>query len=884
MKFSSLFQTSTILLWQQSVFASAVEEEHRNVRASLTSTVEDYGTESVVTKSVAATAIICEDLTLDDLNLKEFGNNDTCNSKDIFDHVRNLMAEKGCRNKRSDVKDTIVSLTETSPWKQGLKVLKDKCKEEGAYACAPDFTVNGCDFLSVKKVLQKKKNKKCPHDADAELQLLTGTGSLEEAKEKLAEICSAILDSIEQSTFATIDDQFTDDFMMDYIDGEGFLNEGTGNFQGDTGDSDEESVKAGKRIGAFREEGATNTILNDGDWGTGSFDSCESQAYLCCFGRDRQFGDNNGNCNEDDCEDADPGDNSNLCFTEPNLTAYPGEIEDDIHCHGLAWSDDTNDLTSRFKVNNFFFVSMFDHMYTRGYVEATVTDGPNEVPMCGCIEDMPKVSRADCSQVDVELEVSFSFDATGGLKVEASEEPAVEFNACKGINPGTGNKKNNDLASYAKKLHEEGRIDDEAEEKIFEILLGYETPRDNENEAVCKAAYEELATDEDGDHPCLDIDSKKLEFNGCDYATISKVVKNRMGSCEHDLNAELKILTGEDSEEAVIDYINQMCSTAWEELWDLVDTSKFEEISSDFNDGFMKEYIKGETYLNLETGNFQGAKLNKSDKKSVEAGEGIAKFHDAEKGGASTSMLEATFESEQTNFQKCELNSIMCCFGRDRQFGDNNGDCDKDDCEDADPGDNSNLCYTKDPNTAYPQDAEGDIHCHGLAWADDANHPSAALKYNNFFYVSLYDHMYTRGYVQTMTFDKEDATEVPMCGCIEDMMPVSRSDCTEIEVIQDFKLEIGVNGNISVFPVNLDGFEIEFNACAGLNPGNPTRKKNNDLASYVYRLAEENLIQEETKNDIYKILVGYEKPGSNSNEAACKASYEEEIGGKYPKK
>ena len=49
-----------------------------------------------------------------------------------------------------------------------------------------------------------------------------------------------------------------------------------------------------------------------------------------------------------------------------------------IHCHGLAWSNDVNDATARYKANNLFFVSMYDHMYQRGYVKNI----PG-APMCG---------------------------------------------------------------------------------------------------------------------------------------------------------------------------------------------------------------------------------------------------------------------------------------------------------------------------------------------------------------------------------------------------------------------------------------------------------------------------------------------------------------------
>merc|ERR1712226_542876 len=104
------------------------------------------------------------------------------------------------------------------------------------------------------------------------------------------------------------------------------------------------------------------------------------------------------------CRDASPADNSNLCWTDTNIPSFsdpftfPDKSEGSIHCHGLAWVDDENSFESQLRYNNLFFVSLYDHMYTRGYVETTVDS--DEIPMCGCIEDIPPVSRADCTQVD----------------------------------------------------------------------------------------------------------------------------------------------------------------------------------------------------------------------------------------------------------------------------------------------------------------------------------------------------------------------------------------------------------------------------------------------------------------------------------------------------
>jgi hypothetical protein len=67
----------------------------------------------------------------------------------------------------------------------------------------------------------------------------------------------------------------------------------------------------------------------------------------------------------------------------------------------------------------------------------------------------------------------------------------------------------------------------------------------------------------------------------------------------------------------------------------------------------------------------------------------------------------------------------------------------------------------------------------GFGWAEDANDPSAVYRGNNLFFVSLYDHMYQRGYVKNVP-------GAPMCACAEQMPTVSRSDCTQINFESEF--------------------------------------------------------------------------------------------------
>lgn len=258
----------------------------------------------------------------------------------------------------------------------------------------------------------------------------------------------------------------------------------TGSFQ------DAEYSEEGQNIKNFHDNEAKKTRMN----GFEPIDSCDLNSMMCCFGRDRQPNDNNGNCAEpleENCVDADPADNSNLCYTNFDGTPYPGESEGDIHCHGLAWDDDPNEFTSQLKYNNLFFVSLYDHMYQRGYVEHLLDD--DNIPMCACMEDIDiTVSRSDCTQIDASLTFSIKYEGglVAGLVATAEDNLNVRFNTCQGINPGNGNGQNNDLASYAYRLYLEDRITNETKTEIFNTLVGYAQPGNNANEEACEAAFE----------------------------------------------------------------------------------------------------------------------------------------------------------------------------------------------------------------------------------------------------------------------------------------------------------------------------------------------------------------------------------------------------------
>jgi len=197
--------------------------------------------------------------------------------------------------------------------------------------------------------------------------------------------------------------------------------------------------------------------------------TCATNAAMCCWPKDRQANDNNGNCAtpyDQNCVDNDPGDNTNLCFVDPargnastgydapdGVLVYPndnGDGEGAVHCHGLAWSNDVNSPLSRYKANNLFFVSMYDHMHQRGYVQNI----PG-APMCGCVEQMPTVSRSDCTQVDLTETVKITYDPDDAETPFTSKitHVDVDFNACQGIN-----NRNNDLWAYMARLYYQGDV------------------------------------------------------------------------------------------------------------------------------------------------------------------------------------------------------------------------------------------------------------------------------------------------------------------------------------------------------------------------------------------------------------------------------------------
>lgn len=421
----------------------------------------------------------------------------------------------------------------------------------------------GYDECTGRKLYQRMKvafkeqnagtNVKCVGGFNRDMNAITNTvgQGQEVAEQTLQEMCD---DALADSSDAMMSRKESFDFLESephsidlelFFHGQGPLNEETGNFHQETKDFEKKgkdkfnymgtdprkndhyatsdvSYFAGEAIFKFYDNEAKSAYL---DAPTLDFEGgCqETNAAVCCWHRDRQYFDKNGNCGHADCANQAPGDNTDLCWMETDdegPVPYPEDIvEGDLHCHGFAWSQIETDINTAAKNNNLFFVSMYDHMVTRGYVES-ITNDPNiagEQAMCGCVEDMKsKLARADCTEAIGKTNYTAIINADTG-KLEIAHKPdtyQIEFRACEGydydasISPKQFQEEynynredaglessNNDLSAFLFKLFLRGDIDESHVEAYERTIVGYRDPTvndgDDERQIVCKAKYEE---------------------------------------------------------------------------------------------------------------------------------------------------------------------------------------------------------------------------------------------------------------------------------------------------------------------------------------------------------------------------------------------------------
>lgn len=402
------------------------------------------------------------------------------------------------------------------------------------------------------------------------------------------------------------------------------------------------------------------------------------------------------------------------------------------------------------------------------------------------------------------------------------------------------------------------------------------------------------------------------KFNKVTRQLYAKAEADNSGvRCRGGLNNERMAMTGtlttDDAERVVQEMCRDQLAAAALEL------DQTDQVIGEVD---LAEFYTGFGFLNNETGNFKqdpesfkggydkfnhisaDPRLNDhypTTDRSYEAGVAVNDVY--------SKSTQSYFNAPTDNFE-CGSNTAMCCWSRDRQYFDKNGNCKVQDCARQDPGDNTDLCWTEDAETdeVYPwpgDKTEGDLHCHGISWGDDDGSGydiNTMAKWNSLFYVSLYDHMYKRGYVGSITSDPKIGGSHPMCGCIEDMPTVARADCNQVSGTANYTLSI-VGGELTIEKV-AGSFDLEFEACEGYNfieefsPDDyesPEEKKelrssNNDLAAFVFKQYLEGKIDQTHVTKIEETLIGYRNPDVNKSdkkrEEACAAAFDKKFEGR----
>lgn len=426
------------------------------------------------------------------------------------------------------------------------------------------------------------------------------------------------------------------------------------------------------------------------------------------------------------------------------------------------------------------------------------------------------------------------------------------------------------------------------------------------------------------EEPCFDYtEVLKAEFPTCTARSLFRQIKMAFrelrevnGRCRGGVKHELMALTGTTSIDDVHKALQDLCNEALAEATEEVNDETWNRLQEEPYKIDLNEFFNGYGHLNLETGNFrqypssfekrggserflyigEDPRLNDhyaTTEASYLGGERVNKFYNEE---AKKFFLQAP----TSNFEQgCRSNTAMCCWQRDRQYLDRNGNCGFNDCSNQNPMDNTDLCWTEEDGTIFPypgDETENDLHCHGFAWGNDDGGVNTEAKWNNLFFVSMYDHLYQRGYVESITNDPKIAGDQVMCGCVEDMAPVARADCTEAIGLLNYTSYFDPGKKRLAIKHVPDSFELNFRSCRGYDympfyqpkdyKANQNdldlENSNNDLAAFVFRQYLEGKMTDDQVDLVEKTIIGYRNPKVNENdeerEKACANAYKERFG------
>lgn len=137
------------------------------------------------------------------------------------------------------------------------------------------------------------------------------------------------------------------------------------------------------------------------------------------------------------------------------------QTEGPAHCHGFAWKRGSDSPSFRYRGNNLFYVSLYDHLHQRGYIREV----PG-APMCSVVEKAAIVSRSDCTEMAVDETFTFSYDSNTKELSGTISSVAITYNACTGLN------KDNDLEDYYRRLVTNGELQVKKQAVFEQTIVG----------------------------------------------------------------------------------------------------------------------------------------------------------------------------------------------------------------------------------------------------------------------------------------------------------------------------------------------------------------------------------------------------------------------------
>jgi hypothetical protein len=111
------------------------------------------------------------------------------------------------------------------------------------------------------------------------------------------------------------------------------------------------------------------------------FNTCRFQTVMCCYTKrapEKRKGER-------------PADNTDVCAAQGVMTNNEGAT----HCHGFTWAGRDSNMSDENKRKLLNYINNEDHFAKRGYY-----DSIGEYNKCDCVENMPVVTRSDCSELN----------------------------------------------------------------------------------------------------------------------------------------------------------------------------------------------------------------------------------------------------------------------------------------------------------------------------------------------------------------------------------------------------------------------------------------------------------------------------------------------------